>query len=145
MLISKFRKNGKYKEYVIASETLEFILQVCKSTHPREFGAILEATDNIITDILYLPGTQSTEMSVRFNMAMLPNMKCAGSVHSHPNGAVWPSKQDLIFFRSGNVNIIVGAPYEQDSWKAFDRNGNPIYLRVVDHEFKDDAKHKKII
>jgi hypothetical protein len=69
---------------------------------------------------------------------MMPNMPHAGSVHSHPSGTPYPSKQDLIFFRSNEVNIIVGRPYTRDSWRAFDRNGNEMSLEIVDYEFKDD-------
>ncbi len=138
--IKQNREKNKETEskYVIASDTLDFILEVCKATDPLEFGALLEAKDGVITDVIYLPGTDSTEVSVRFNLSMMPNMRSAGTVHSHPSGALWPSKQDLIFFRRGEVNLIVGSPYDRNSWKAFDRSGNPIHLKVVD--YKSDEK-----
>ncbi|NLI61911.1 MAG: metal-dependent protease of the PAD1/JAB1 superfamily [Methanosarcinaceae archaeon] len=124
-------------DYVIASDTLEFILEVCKKSDPYEFGALLESSGNVITNVIYLPGTDATEESVRFSLHMMPNMKSAGTIHSHPSGALRPSKQDLIFFKNGEVNIIVGQPYSVNSWKAFDRYGNPIDLKVVDYNFED--------
>lgn len=122
----------------IASDTLDFILESCKASHPHEFGALLEAEGDTIINIIYLPGTDSTSRSVSFKTWMMPNMPHAGSVHSHPSGAVRPSEQDLIFFRANEVNIIVGEPYTRESWKAFDKNGNLIMLDVVDYEFDDN-------
>ncbi|WNY28389.1 hypothetical protein MmiEs2_05740 [Methanimicrococcus stummii] len=122
----------------IASDTLDFILASCKASHPREFGALLEADGDTIVNVIYLPGTDSTSRSVSFKTWMMPNMPHAGSVHSHPSGAVRPSEQDLIFFRTNEVNIIVGEPYTRESWKAFDKGGNLTALEVVDYEFDDD-------
>ena len=122
----------------IASDTLDFILATCKAAHPREFGALLEAENETIINVIYLPGTDATSRSVSIRTWMMPNMPHAGSVHSHPSGTPYPSKQDLIFFRYNEVNIIVGRPYTRTSWRAFDRNGNEISLEIVDYEFKDD-------
>ncbi|MDV0445021.1 hypothetical protein MmiAt1_05750 [Methanimicrococcus sp. At1] len=121
----------------IASDTLDFILASCKASHPREFGALLEADGDTVINVIYLPGTDSTSRSVSLKTWMMPNMPHAGSVHSHPSGAVRPSEQDLIFFRTNEVNIIVGEPYTRESWKAFDKNGNLTTLDVVDYEFDD--------
>jgi len=122
----------------IASDTIDFILATCKAVHPHEFGAFLEAENDTIINVIYLPGTDATRRSVSLKTWMMPNMPHAGSVHSHPSGTPYPSKQDLIFFRSNDVNIIVGNPYTRTSWRAFDRNGNEISLEIVDYEFKDD-------
>ncbi|WNY27109.1 Mov34/MPN/PAD-1 family protein [Methanolapillus ohkumae] len=122
----------------IASETLDFILASCKASHPHEFGALLEADGDVITNIIYLPGTTATDESVSLNTWMLPNMKHAGSIHSHPNGAIYPSEEDLIFFQAGDINLIVGHPYNRTSWKAFDRSGNKVSIEIVDYDFQDD-------
>ena len=123
----------------IASDTLDFILEACKSSHPHEFGALLEAEGDTITHVLYLPGTEATSQSVLINKWMMPNIPHAGSVHSHPSGAVYPSGPDLIFFRSNQVNIIVGSPYSRDSWKAFDKNGELMQLEVTECDLEDTA------
>jgi len=123
----------------IASDTLDFILESCKSSHPHEFGALLEAEGDTITHVIYLPGTEATTQSVLINKWMMPNIPHAGSVHSHPSGAVYPSGQDLIFFRSNQINIIVGSPYSRDSWKAFDKNGELMQLEVTECGLEDTA------
>jgi len=123
----------------IASGTLDFILESCKSSHPHEFGALLEAEGDTITHVIYLPGTEATSQSVLINKWMMPNVPHAGSVHSHPSGAVYPSGPDLIFFRSNQVNIIVGSPYSRDSWKAFDHNGEFVQLEVTECGLEDTA------
>jgi Predicted metal-dependent protease of the PAD1/JAB1 superfamily len=123
----------------IASDTLDFILESCKSSHPHEFGALLEAEGDTITHVIYLPGTEATSQSVLINKWMMPNVPHAGSVHSHPSGAVYPSGPDLIFFRSNQVNIIVGSPYSRDSWKAFDHNGELVQLEVMECELEEDT------
>jgi len=121
----------------LASETLDFMLALCESSHPREFGALLEAEGDVITSVIYLPGTDATTRSVSLKMWMMPNMPTAGSFHSHPSGAVYPSEQDLIFFRAHEINIIIGKPYTRESWKAFDKNGKQIELEVAEHQFDD--------
>ena len=122
----------------IASDALDFILESCKASHPHEFGALLEAKGDTIINVIYLPGTDTTRRSVSLKTWMMPNMPHAGSVHSHPSGAAYPSEQDLIFFRSNEVNIIVGSPYTRSSWNAFDNSGNSIDIEIVDYDFGEE-------
>jgi hypothetical protein len=37
----------------------------------------------------------------------------------------------------GSVQIILGAPYGRDDWRAFDREGEPRELEVFDVELPD--------
>ena len=70
---------------------------------------------------------------------MKPNdVSSVGSVHSHPNGVLRPSDADLQTFTSGEVHIIVGAPYGRDDWQAFDSQGQPRELDVLDVALPDD-------
>ena len=64
---------------------------------------------------------------------MLPaDLTVVGSVHSHPSGALRPSEADRQLFRNwGRRHIIVGAPYGQGSWRAYDSNGAETHLSVV--------------
>ena len=97
----------------IARDTLNFILEASRSTAPAEFAGLLQADGEIITEVLILPGTESSRMSALIRLYMLPNMKVAGSVHSHPSGALRPSEPDLLFFsRTGDYHIIVGPPFD---------------------------------
>jgi hypothetical protein len=63
---------------------------------------------------------------------MLPaDLSVVGTVHSHPSGALHPSDADLRLFRSwGRRHLILGAPYGQGSWRAYDGNGRETTLEV---------------
>jgi len=123
----------------IARETLQFILEVCKSSFPREFAGMLSAQGDVITDVVVVPGTESSDESAVMQLFMLPIMHTVGSVHSHPSGNTNPSDADLeLFDKKGFVHIIVGSPYTFTSWTCYDKDGVPVKLEVVDYEFKDE-------
>ena len=133
----------------IAEETLEFILSASEQTHPNEYMGFLRADSasrldidregKVITDILIIPGTESGPTSASVKEMMKPNdVSSVGSVHSHPNGVLRPSDADLQTFTSGEVHIIVGAPYGRDDWQAFDSQGQPRELDVLDVALPDD-------
>jgi len=129
----------KRKARGIARDTLRFILETSRSSMPDEFAGLLQTDDDVITEVLILPGTESSRMSALVRLYMLPNMQVAGSVHSHPSSNIRPSEQDLIFFsRAGDYNIIVGPPFNEKSWACYDALGNPRDLPILDIEFKDD-------
>jgi proteasome lid subunit RPN8/RPN11 len=48
-----------------------------------------------------------------------------------------PSDADLATFGKGSVHIIIGAPYGPDDWRAFDREGDPRELAVLDVDLPD--------
>lgn len=121
----------------IAHDTLTFILEVSKSTAPNEFAGLLRAENGIITEVLVLPGTTSSEVSAVMHLFMLPVISIAGSVHSHPTPNARPSMHDLsMFVRTGNCHIIVGFPYTEDSWRCYDVNGERRELSVIDIDFE---------
>ncbi|KXB06110.1 hypothetical protein AKJ52_02550 [candidate division MSBL1 archaeon SCGC-AAA382C18] len=127
----------------IDQEALKLILHASKSSHPAEFAGILRSEGEKITEVLFLAGTTSSESSALMRLDMLPvSSEACGSVHSHPSGVISPSEQDLFFFdRIGEIHIITGHPYNEDSWKAFDSKGHEITLTVVKgedaHDFHD--------
>lgn len=134
----------------IARDTLRFIREACRETHPNEYMGLLRATDaqtlglhrsgRIITDVLVIPGTTSSSVKATMKSNMVPNDHTAvGSVHSHPNGVLQPSDEDLRSFTRGDVHIIVGAPYDRDSWQAFNTDGSRRSLRVIDIDLPDPA------
>ncbi|WP_406661423.1 Mov34/MPN/PAD-1 family protein [Methanolobus sp. ZRKC3] len=123
----------------IARETLHFILEVSKSTYPNEFAGLLEAKDGIISNVLFLPGTESGETSAILRLFMMPNISTVGSVHSHPSSFIRPSKADLRLFRkTGSHHIIAGHPFSEENWKCFNGDGDEIELEVLDVELEDD-------
>jgi proteasome lid subunit RPN8/RPN11 len=133
----------------IAEAALEFALEASEDAHPDEYMGFLRGEDarklgydfegTVLTDVLVIPGTESDPMSATVKTNMVPNDRtAAGSVHSHPNGVLRPSDADLQTFGRGTVHIIVGAPYGWNDWQAFDREGNPIELDVLDVELPED-------
>jgi proteasome lid subunit RPN8/RPN11 len=125
----------------IARDTLEFILEASRDSLPEEFAGLLQAEDGVITEVMILPGTESSRMSAFIRLYMLPNMKIAGSVHSHPSANIRPSQEDLAFFsRTGDYHIIAGLPFNEKSWACYDASGERRDLPVLDVEFKDDLE-----
>ena len=69
---------------------------------------------------------------------MMPNVKAVGSIHSHPGPNCKPPKADLRFFsKTGNCHIIVGYPYNRQTWTCYDKEGNIRELPVLDAKFED--------
>ena len=133
----------------IAEAALEFALEASEDAHPDEYMGLLRGEDartfdlgyggTVLTDVLVIPGTESNPVSATVKTNMIPNdRRAAGSIHSRPNGVLRPSDADLGTFGRGKVHIIVGAPYGRDDWQAFDREGNPIDLDVLDIELPEE-------
>ena len=134
----------------IAESALEFALAASEESHPNEYMGMLRGEDasklgldedgTVLTDVLVIPGTESNPVSATVKTNMVPNdLRSAGSVHSHPNGVLRPSDADLATFGKGKVHIIIGAPYGWDDWQAFDRDGEPIDLRVLNVDPPEEA------
>ncbi|WP_247008558.1 Mov34/MPN/PAD-1 family protein [Halorientalis litorea] len=133
----------------IAEDALEFALEASEDAHPDEYMGLLRGEDartlgldrdgTVITDVLVIPGTESNPVSATVKTNMVPNdIRAAGSVHSHPNGVLRPSNADLGTFHKGKVHIIIGAPYGKTDWQAFDTEGEPRDLDVLDVEMPDE-------
>lgn len=125
----------------IARETLKFILEVCKSTHPNEFVGLLEQRDGIIYNVIVLPGTHSSRSGASIRLDMLPlGMSTVGSVHSHPSGDLTPSQTDLsMFSRKGWVHMIVAYPYDERSWAFYDHRGEKVEMGVMEVEWEEEG------
>jgi proteasome lid subunit RPN8/RPN11 len=74
----------------IARDALGFILETSRSSMPSEFAGLLQADGEIITEVIILPGTESSRMSALIRLYMLPNMHIVGSAHSHPSSNIRP-------------------------------------------------------
>jgi proteasome lid subunit RPN8/RPN11 len=134
----KFREEQKIKKrrvWGIYRETLKLILEVSKETYPKEFAATLIAKSGIIHEINLLPGTLSGKTSAIVQTHMQPpdiTLSVVGLVHSHPSGNFSPSGADLHFFsKFGNTHIIVGMPYNEKSWQAYNGKGERIELEIL--------------
>ncbi len=123
----------------IARDTLQFILEASRSSYPAEFAGLLQAEEDVITEILILPGTESSKMSALIRLYMLPNMQVVGSAHSHPSADLRPSEPDVLFFsRTGDYHIIAGPPFDENSWVCYNAAGERRSLSILDVDFKDD-------
>lgn len=127
----------------IAADTLEFALLASEDAHPDEYMGLLRGEDarnlgldrdgTVVTDVLVIPGTESNSVSATVKTSQIPNdVRGMGSIHSHPNGVLQPSDADLRTFGRGSVHIIIGAPYDRECWRAFDKRGQPRELDVLD-------------
>jgi proteasome lid subunit RPN8/RPN11 len=118
----------------ITRRCLDSALACASSALPNEFGGVLRSDEpGVITDLLLVPGTTAGRRHANFQLYMLPvDLGVAGTVHSHPSGALHPSDADLRLFRHwGRRHIILGAPYTGGQWRAYDGNGNEMHLDVV--------------
>ncbi|MFB6114466.1 MAG: Mov34/MPN/PAD-1 family protein [Halodesulfurarchaeum sp.] len=132
----------------IAEEALTFAREAAKDAHPDEYLGIMRGTKAseldlrdsglVVTDVLVIPGTETSPVSASLQTNMVPNdFRTVGSVHSHPNGVLQPSDEDMGTFSTGSVHVIIGAPYGPADWRAFDRSGDPTELDVIDVRLPD--------
>jgi proteasome lid subunit RPN8/RPN11 len=126
----------------IAESALEFALSASRDAHPDEYMGLLrgekasnvglDESGTVLTEVLVIPGTETNPVSATVKTNMIPNdLSASGSIHSHPNGVLRPSDEDLVTFGRNRVHIILGAPYGHSDWRAFDRKGDPIDLPVL--------------
>jgi len=136
MAIFKKNNTNEKNSWKIKEKCLDLIMECSKSSHPNEFGGLLrvdiDKKDTII-ELIMLPGTISGESHAIFKLHMLPiDFTIVGSVHSHPSPSAMPSDADLSLFRKhGKVHIIAAYPYNHNSWKAYDKNGDEIELSII--------------
>ncbi|OUJ19052.1 Proteasome lid subunit RPN8/RPN11 containing Jab1/MPN domain [Methanonatronarchaeum thermophilum] len=126
--------------FAIAESTLKMILGVGKSAMPNEMIGLLRAEDGVINDVVFAPGTVTSEVSSMVRIDQLPvGLKTVGSVHSHPSGNPTPSGADReMFSKKGKCHIITANPFEMNDWVAYNKKSEPIELDVVELSSKKD-------
>lgn len=140
--ISKiFRNNDEeFEEVRIDREVLESVIYYSKEAYPNEFLAFLdgEIKDKIlyITGLIFLPG-ETCETGAVIHTELMPiNTKYFGSVHSHPGPSARPSDADLTTFsRYGYFHMIVCLPYSLETFKAYNRYGEPAKYSIGDYNY----------
>lgn len=117
----------------ITRKCLRMILEASREIYPREFGAMLRAEEDVITELIMLPGTVSGRRHAIFQTYMLPaDFSIVGTVHSHPSGVYEPSDEDRALFSNfSGLHIITGYPYTEETWAAWTNKGQRIPLKVV--------------
>ncbi|MGI0156230.1 MAG: Mov34/MPN/PAD-1 family protein, partial [Thermoplasmata archaeon] len=119
----------------ITRRALDSALASARSALPNEFGGVLRADPpGVISELLLLPGTTAGRRHANFQLWMLhADLSVAGTVHSHPSGALHPSDADVRLFRNwGRRHLILGAPYGPGAWRAYDGSGTETSLHVVE-------------
>ena len=138
--ISKLLGNDdeEFNEVRVDREVLESVLYYSKKAYPNEFLAFFdgEIKDKVlyITGLLFLPG-ETCETGAVIHTEMMPmNTKYLGSVHSHPGPSARPSDADLMTFsRHGYFHMIVCLPYSLETFKSYDRYGQPVDYTIGDY------------
>ena len=94
---------------------------------------MLGAEHGVVNIVYPIAGTVTTEDSASIFMDMIPlGMNLVGTAHSHPEGPFTPSDADLsTFAETGQIHIITGQPFDETSWQAYDRQGQPKHLDIV--------------
>jgi proteasome lid subunit RPN8/RPN11 len=122
---------------LIKRDVIDGLLDYCSDFHPREGILLLRGKahkDEIEVNALMIPPMPvHSETYSSFPLYMLPlDTSILGIAHSHPNGVVKPSMEDLNHFY-GRMMVIVGYPYESEADVAvFDREGNRAVYYVVE-------------
>jgi len=118
----------------IRRSVLELIMAAARENYPNEWSGQLRARNGVIFELTMLPGTMVGRDNALVNLWMMPiDYSVVGSVHSHPSGNYDPSGADREFFQKfGSVHIIVGRPYNLRTWQAYDYDGEPVVLEIVD-------------
>ncbi|WP_458453195.1 Mov34/MPN/PAD-1 family protein [Methanobrevibacter sp.] len=141
-------KDDEFREVRVDREVLESVIYYSKKAYPNEFLAFFdgEIKDKIlyITSLIFLPGETSKTGAVVHTELLPMSTKSLGSVHSHPGPSARPSTADLkTFSRYGYFHMIVCLPYSLETFKSYDRYGDPIDYTIGDYnQFRNDNVHE---
>ena len=130
----------EFNEVRVDREVLESVIYYAKKSYPNEFLAFFdgEIKDEIlyITSLIFLPGETCETGAVIHNELIPMNTKYFGSVHSHPGPSARPSGADLkTFSKHGYFHMIVCLPYSFETFKAYDRYGQPAEYTIGDYSY----------
>lgn len=138
--------NEEFNEVRVDREVLDSVIYYSKKSYPNEFLAFFDGQilDKVlyITSLIFLPG-ETCETGAVVHTELLPmNSKYMGSVHSHPGPSARPSDADLkTFSRHGYFHMIVCLPYSLETFKSYDRYGQPMDYTIGDYGYLVDDDH----
>lgn len=128
----------EFHEVRVDREVLESVIYYSKQAYPNEFLAFFDGQikDKIlyITGLIFVPG-ETCETGAVVHTELIPmNSKYFGSVHSHPGHSAMPSGADLkTFSRHGYFHMIVCLPYSLETFRSYDRYGQPLGYSIGDY------------
>ena len=112
------------------------MLDFAKEKHPNE--SLLLIRGNIkhesirITDYQFPPYTSTDSFSASYPLYMLPiDFSVMGTAHSHPNGVLELSVQDITDFY-GRVSLLMAYPYGFENVACFNKSGKRLNLSIED-------------
>jgi proteasome lid subunit RPN8/RPN11 len=128
--IDKFR----FESIAITQDVIDNIILLAKENHPKEFVIFLNG--KIIDKRLVIDGLLYQEYFASENAAApifhFPDKTFYGSAHSHPGFSNKPSTADKQFFRKmGIINIIICRPYDINSMRFYNHEGEEINVEIV--------------
>ena len=135
--------DDEFNEVRVDREVLDSVIHYAKKAYPNEFLAFFDGQikDKVlyITGLLFVPG-ETCETGAVVHTELIPmNTKYMGSVHSHPGPSAMPSGADLkTFSRHGYFHMIVCLPYSLETFKAYNRYGEPQNYTVGDYSYLDE-------
>ena len=118
----------------IKRKLIETIAEASRNVYPEEFiGLLRKNRKGEVATLLLIPLSTFGEDFSEIQEDMLPmNLNECGSVHSHPDPDARPSDQDLVFFQRGEVNLIIGYPYNEKTVRAYGPDGKKLDIEIVD-------------
>ena len=131
-------KDEEFTEVRVDREVLQSVIYYSKKSYPNEFLAFFdgEIKDKVlyITGLIFLPSERSQTSAIIHTELIPMNTKYMGSVHSHPGPSARPSDADLrTFSKYGYFHMIVCLPYSLETFKSYDRYGQPMDYTVGDY------------
>ena len=118
----------------IKRKLVETITEASRNVYPEEFiGLLRKNRKGDVATLLLIPLSTFGNRFSSIRTDMLPmNLGDCGSVHSHPSGDARPSAMDLRFFQKGEVNLIIGYPYNETTIRAYGNDGKSLAIEIVD-------------
>ena len=133
-----------FNEIRVDVEVLNSVIYYSTQAFPNEFLALFDGKikDEVlyITSLVFLPGETCNTGAV-FHSDMVPqSLKYWGTVHCHPGPSALPSDADLFTFsKHGVFHMIVCLPYSLETFKAYDKHGDPVNYTVGDYSHLIDV------
>lgn len=120
----------------IQKTVVEDIIDFAKANYPNEFFAFLEGKirneEIIVSNLAYHPFESNSSSAVTTSHMGTYTQGFIGSVHSHPSGSNYPSKQDVkSFSKDGGIHLIISSPFTSDKIRCFDYNGKEIKFEII--------------